>query len=403
MRRAGWFVLGMVFAGGSAFAADAVATGEYNARLADCGACHTKVGGTPFAGGLGIDTPFGTLTSTNITPDKDTGIGGWSDDTFVRAVTDGIGHDGKYLYPAMPFPSYTKMTRDDVLSIKAYLFSLAPVHAPSVPSGLAFPFNIRMSMIGWRLLFFSPGVYRPDPARSAEWNRGAYIVEGPGHCGACHSPRNIFGSTDASQSLGGGSVGRWLAPNISADPRWGIGDWTAGRIAMFLKTGVEKTKGVAFGPMAEVVHDSLRYISDDDLRAVAVFLKSAPERTQGATGAVATAAALAQGQTLYMANCAKCHQKDGTGFAGAVANLSANGSVTSATPDDIIDAVLSGLHGTGTYGTMPSFAGKLTDQDISDIANYVRTGWGNNTPANATPALVANLRVQAAASLKQSP
>ena len=375
--------------------------GQYISRLADCVACHTRAGGTPFAGGLPIGTPFGSVTTANITPDLDTGIGGWSDEEFYRAVTDGIGRHGEYLYPAMPFTSFTKMTRSDVLAVKAYLFSLKPVHAPRVPNDLMFPIDIRSTMFVWRAFFFHPGVYQPDSEQTAEWNRGAYLIEGPGHCGECHSPRNIFGSTEARKSLAGGrdeaggAGGKnqnWLAPNISADPRWGIGDMSANDIVTFLKTGSEKTEGVAFGPMAQVVHDSLRYVSDADLQAMAVFLKSGPERTPSPTDRVASSGELQHGQKLYLDNCAKCHQDKGQGFPRVIPNLAANANVASAHPDDIIDAILIGVPTTGTYGGMLSFAGALNDQDIADITNYVRSGWGNNAPTNATPALVASLR-----------
>jgi mono/diheme cytochrome c family protein len=374
-----------------------IARGLYIARLADCMACHTRPGGTPYAGGLEMSTPFGSLSTPNITPDPDTGIGDWSDEDFYRAGTDGIGRHGADLYPVMPYPSFTKMTRSDVMAVKAYLFSLKPVYAPRAPSHMAFPFDIRATLSVWRELYFHPGVYRPDPKRSAEWNRGAYIVEGPGHCGACHSPRNILGATETGESLAGGQVGHWLAPNISSDRRWGIGDWSVEDIVTFLKSGAQKTEGVAFGPMAEVVHDSLRYATPADLTAVAIFLKSGPERLPGAAGVIASRPDLRRGQKIYLENCAQCHQDKGRGIPGAVPNLAANAAVNSAEPNDVIDAVLNGLQGTGRYGAMPSFAGALGDQQVADVVNYVRDGWGNTAPTDATPALVASLRKPAGA------
>lgn len=402
---AGWMLLGIISA---IFIATATAAshpsliekGKYIARLADCGACHTRIGGTPFAGGLVISTPFGTVTSPNITPDRRTGIGNWSTEEFYRAVVDGIGRRGEYLYPAMPFTSYDKMTRSDILAVKAYLFSLKPVHAPRKPNHMAFPFDIRWTLFVWRTLYFSPKVYRPNPKRSAEWNRGAYLVEGPGHCGECHSPRNIMEATKTRRSLAGGKVGAWRAPNISVDPRWGLGKWSTGAIVAFLKTGAHTPQGVVFGPMAEVVHDSLRHISIADLQAIAVFLKAGPERTSHPTAQIASRSDVQHGLKLYRENCAKCHQADGKGFSGAIPNLAANASVISARPDDTIDIVLRGQHGIGTYGTMPSFAAALGDQDIADITNYLRSGWGNNAPTNATPALAASLRRKAASARK---
>jgi mono/diheme cytochrome c family protein len=365
--------------------------GRYISRLGDCGACHTRPGGAPFAGGLPIATPFGAVMSSNITPDRNTGIGAWSDEDFYRAVTDGIGRNGEYLYPAMPFTSFTKMTRSDVAAVKAYLFSLPPVHAPQLPSNLAFPFDMRWTMFAWRVLYFHRGVYRPNPKRSAQWNRGAYLVTGAGHCGECHSPRNILGATESGKSLAGGKDGRWLAPNISADRRWGLGAKTVHDIVTFLKTGEQKSEGVAIGPMAQVVHDSLRYISTADLRAIAVFLKSAAARSPRAPEPVASRNALARGRTQYLHECAKCHQSNGRGFAGVVPNLTGNAAVTSVQPENIINAMLGGLRGTGTRGTMPGFANVLSDQDIADVANYVRAAWGNRAPTNATPAMVARL------------
>ena len=329
-------LIGFLAAGLPAIAATATAkepslieTGQYISRLADCEACHTRAGGTPFTGGLPISTPFGTVTSPNITPDPDTGIGGWSEKEFYRAVTDGIGRHGEYLYPAMPFTSFTKMTRGDVQAVKAYLFSLKPVNAPRVPNNLAFPFDIRSTLIAWRQLYFHPGTFQPDTKRSTEWNRGAYLVEGPGHCGECHSPRNVLGGTETQNSLAGGKHDKWLAPNISADPRWGIGDRSVDDIVIFLKTGSQKTEGVAFGPMAKVIHDSLRHVSTADLRAMAVFLKAGPARTPSASVQVASQSELQHGHTLYLQTCAKCHQADGHGFPGIVPKLAANAAVIS--------------------------------------------------------------------------
>lgn len=374
---------------------NAVAAGLYVERLADCMACHTIPGGTPFAGGREISTPFGSITSPNITPDRDTGIGGWSDDAFYRALHDGIGQHGEYLYPVMPYTSYTRMTREDVLAIKTYLMTLKPVFAPSAGNDLAFPFDIRATLFGWRELFFTPGTYQANPNHSAEWNRGAYIVQGPGHCGECHSPRNLLGATERSASLSGGTVAQWLAPNISSDPLQGIGAKSLADIEAFLKSGADKALGVAFGPMAEVVHDSLRYATAADIHAIAVYLKEGPDRAAPATGATpaASAAGLAAGQKVYLANCAQCHQDNGRGIPGAVANLAGNAAIKAQNPNDVIVAVLQGLQGPGGgYGQMPGFAGALSDQDVANVANYIRTTWQNQAPANVTPAMVASAR-----------
>ncbi|MFO0997870.1 MAG: cytochrome c [Alphaproteobacteria bacterium] len=371
---------------------DAVKRGQYLTRASDCMACHTSPGGTPFAGGLQINTPFGMLTTPNITPDVDTGIGAWSDDQFYRALHEGIGRHGQDLYPVFPYTSFTKMTRDDVLAIKAFLFSLTPVYAPRAPSAMAFPFNIRSTLMVWRELFFTEGTFQPDPKQSAEWNRGAYLVQGPGHCGECHSPRNVFGAVEQSKSLSGGLVDHWLAPNISSNPITGLGDWKVQDIVTLLKKGSTKSEGVVFGPMSLVVHDSLRYLTDSDLKAIAVYLKSTPERGSPAALASPPAATMAKSARLYLENCAECHQAKGVGLPGAVPNLAGNPVITQAEPNDIIIAILKGLQPRGNYGGMPSFAASLGDQNIADLANYVRTAWVNKAAPNATAALVAKLR-----------
>ena len=369
--------------------------GLYMERASDCMACHTQPGGTPFAGGRQIGTPFGTLPSPNITPDRDTGIGAWTDDQFYAALHDGIGHNGEYLYPVMPYTSYTRMTRGDVLAIKDYLFTLKPVYAPRAPSGLYFPFDIRASLLVWRELYFTPGTYQDKPAHTALWNRGAYLVQGPGHCGECHSPRTILGGTETQDSLSGGLVQNWLAPNISSDPLAGLGGKSVSDIVKFLHTGADRGISVAFGPMAEVVHDSLRYLTQDDLQAIATYLKEGPDRPAPPPGQLASAASIKAGQALYLQNCAMCHQDKGVGIPGVIPNLAGNAAITASQPNDIINAVLNGLRGTGFYGLMPNFSGALTDQNIADIANYIRTSWVNKAPANATPALVASLRAGA--------
>lgn len=368
------------------------AAGLYMSRLADCQACHTQPGGTPFAGGREIGTPYGTLSSPNITPDRDTGIGAMTDDQFYAALHDGISRHGQYLYPVMPFTSYTKMTRDDVLAVKTYLFTLKPVYAPRAPSGMEFPFNIRASLFFWRELFFRAATYQDRPAHTAEWNRGAYIVQGPGHCGECHSPRNILGATESGDSLAGGQVQQWLAPNISSDPLDGIGAKSVDQIVTFLRGGANHAMGVAYGPMAEVVHDSLRYTTDADIHAVAVFLKTGPDRAGPVTTNVATAADRRAGQTLYLANCAQCHQDQGSGIPGVIPNLAGNAALAMDRPTDLIVAILQGLQGRAVQ--MPGFAGALTDQNIADIGNYIRTAWGDRAPANLTPAMVASVRAQ---------
>jgi len=369
-----------------------ISHGEYVMHEADCMACHTQPGGTPFAGGRAISTPFGTLVSPNVTPDPDTGIGKWSDDEFYRAVHDGIGHGGEYLYPVMPYTSYTKMPRSDVLAVKAYLFSLKPVYAPRPPNNMAFPFDIRETLLAWRELFFHPGTFKPDPMRSADWNRGAYLVEGPGHCGECHSPRNILGAAEAKDSLAGSMIGHWLAPNISSNPLAGVGSKSISEIATFLKVGRDKSEGEAFGPMGLVVHDSLRYLHTSDVHAIAVYLKEGPDQPAPKENAVASAADLQQGAHLYLNYCAQCHQDHGTGIPGAVPNLAGNAAIVSPRPNDVVMAILNGLTPSGGPVSMPTFAGALDDQQVADISNYIRSSWRNKGVPDVTVKIVTGLR-----------
>jgi mono/diheme cytochrome c family protein len=366
--------------------------GLYMTRAADCMPCHTRPGGTPFAGGREVSTPYGVLVSPNITPDPSTGIGRWSEDQFFASMHDGIGRAGEYLYPVMPFPSYTKMTRADVLAVRRYLFSLKPVFSPRAPSAMKFPFDLRETLLAWRLLYFRPGTLQPNPQRSAAWNRGAYLVEGAGHCGACHSPRNRLGATEAAASLSGGVVDQWLAPNISSDKLAGIGRLTVGAIVQFLGTGANASEGVAFGPMESVVHDSLQYLTAADLPAIAIYLKAGPDRPGPSLKATATQADITRGTGVYLASCAPCHQDKGQGIPGAIPALSGNRVVETFDPHDMLVVILAGLPGKGGYGAMPGFGGALNDQTVADIANYIRVGFGGQYAPDVSPAMVGRLR-----------
>jgi mono/diheme cytochrome c family protein len=372
--------------------ADPVGHGEYLVHASDCMPCHSGPGQPAFSGGLPLNTPFGLMVSPNITPDKTTGIGLWTDEQFYRVIHDGVAPGGKFIYPTMSFTSYTKMTRQDVRDIKAYLFSLKPVVAQRDVNQLTFPFNIRLSLLGWRIMFFQAGSYQNDPAQSALWNRGAYLVQGPGHCGECHSPRNVLGAMLLGRSLAGGIVDTYYAPNISADPDAGLGARTVDQIKQFLRTGAEPHLGVAFGPMAEVVHYSLRYLTDADLTAIATYLVGAEQRPETVAPILIKPAELAAGRTLYDGNCAQCHKADGSGVPNAIPNLAGNAAVVASLPNSVIAPMINGLDGGGSYGAMPSFAGALSNGEMAAIANYARTAWGNAASANATPRLVADLR-----------
>ncbi len=368
---------------------DLVSKGKYLTTAGGCISCHTNPGGEPFAGNRAIPTPFGAIYSPNITPDKDTGIGKYTDDQFYKALHDGIMANGEYLYPAMPFTSFTKVNRDDVLAIKAYLFSLKPVHSERKSDKLAFPFNIREGMAAWRALYFKPGEFQPDPGKSAQINRGAYLVEGLAHCGQCHTPRNLAEASESGAALEGAAIQGWYAPNITSDWSQGIGSWSNDQLLSYFKKGVSDGHGIAVGPMSEMVHDDLTHLTDGDLNAIVAYLESTPPKKEEATSSLGVSDVAAG---LYLNNCASCHQLDGQGIKGKIPALADNGAVKAQGPQNVIKVILGGLPATDTFGPMPSFAAYLDDGQIAAIANYVRTKWGNNAPANADGFLVADIR-----------
>jgi mono/diheme cytochrome c family protein len=372
---------------------DLITRGKYLADLGDCSSCHTASDGTKFAGGRYMPTPFGPISTPNITPDKKTGIGDWTDDDFYHALHDGIGKGGEHLYPVMPYPWYTKATRDDVMAIKAYLFSLPPVDAPRKPNELAFPFNIRAGLAVWDEAFLRKGTFKPDPSKSAEINRGAYIVEALGHCGECHNGRNLLGDTKMADQLQGGPIEHWYAPNITSDVRDGIGKYSDDQLFSFLKTGVAPGMGVAAGPMAETIHDSLRKLNDSDIRAIVAYLKSTPA-TPSYVSAERTdfTGSHPAGADVYLNHCASCHQLHGEGVKDSIPALAGNGAVLAKGPDDVIRVVLGGLEAQGSYAPMAAVGATMTDQEIADVVNYVRQSWGNQAPPNASAAEVGTLR-----------
>jgi mono/diheme cytochrome c family protein len=375
---------------------DQVKRGEYLARAGDCVSCHTAPGGTPYAGGLRMSTPFGDLLTPNITPDFRTGIGSWTSGDLHRALHDGVGKRVGDLYPVMPYTFYTKVSREDSDAIYAYLSTLAPVDNPVEVNQLHWPFGVRMTMAFWRELYFKEGSYIPDPSRSPEWNRGAYLVEGLGHCGACHSPRNILGGIEQSRAFTGATVDGWFALNLTSDLRTGLGGWSVDQVVAFLKSGAAKGKSTSLGGMAEVVHNSLSYLTDADLAAMAVYLESIPANTSTA-GAGPVETVPSQAAKLYLDHCGACHQAKGRGVPGVFPPLAGNGVVLAPDGANILKVVLGGVPARNGYMPMPSFAGQLGDQQIADIANYVRTSWGNSAPANVTPQAVQKLRPAPAA------
>jgi mono/diheme cytochrome c family protein len=291
-----------------------IARGRYLAEIADCVACHNEpTDNRPFAGGRPIETPFGIIVASNITPDRDTGIGAWSDDEFVAAVRPGVRRDGKLLYPAMPFPSYTKMSRNDVLAIRAYLNTVARVHNAVDANQLPFPLNIRMGMWFWDGLYFTEGEFKPDPTHSDAWNRGEYLVEGPAHCGACHTPKTLLGGDKTSAALQGYAIQRWFAPDIANDVRLGLGRWTPDDIAEYLRTGHNRFVA-ATGPMAEEITHSSSHMTDADLAAIATYLKEQPSETHEITPVPADDPVMIAGGAIYRDLCSACHPANGNGI-----------------------------------------------------------------------------------------
>jgi len=361
----------------------------------DCIACHTNDPARPFAGGRPIETPFGIIYSANLTPDRDTGIGAWSDDDFYRAMHEGVGPDGTKLYPAFPYPYFTRMTRDDVLAVRAYLNTLAPVNNPRPANKLRWPLNHRILLIGWNMLFFTPGEFKPDPDKSADWNRGAYLVQGAGHCGACHTEKNAFGG-DKRAALQGGQLQNWFVPNITNDRKTGIGSWSEDEIVEYLKTGRNRHSG-ASALMAEVVADSTSRMSDKDLKAIAVYLKDVPGGGDKAPIAP-DQSVMNAGQAIYIDSCAACHGSDGKGAPHMFPPLAKNANVQSEDPTTIIRAIVEGLQtvqtdARPTASAMPAYGWKLSDTQIAAVATYVRNNWGNAAPA-VTPGQVQSLKKQ---------
>jgi mono/diheme cytochrome c family protein len=363
--------------------------GEYLARAGNCIGCHTARAGVAYAGGLPVRTPFGTVFSTNLTPDAKTGIGTWTAAQFWRAMHNGRSKDGRLLYPAFPYPEFTQVTREDIDAILAFLLSLPPVEQPRRLPELRFPYNNQVALAVWRALFFEPGVFQADRTKSPEWNRGAYLLRGLGHCVACHSGRNVFGATSEKLELSGGVIPMqdWYAPSLLSSHEAGVFDWDTQHVVDLLKKGIS-VRGSVMGPMAEVVFRSTQYLSEADLEAMAAFLKSLPQtparRANAETGR--TADPPMEGATTYKEHCARCHGEAGEGLRGAYPALAANRAVVMDTAANVIRVVLAGgyLPATGgnprPYG-MPPFAHVLSDAEIAAVVSYIRAAWGNSAPA----------------------
>jgi len=387
--------------------ASLIERGQYLARAADCAACHTAEGGEPFAGGRAFVLPFGTLYSTNITPDKETGIGDYTDANFLDAVHKGIAPGNEKLYPAMPFTSYTYMSDADVGAIKAYLFSLKPVHAPDRENSLGFPFNQRSLMGIWALLFNPDKRFEPRPARDPQWNRGAYLVEAMEHCGECHTPRNLLQALDQRQKFAGTVQAGWRAYNITSDPKSGIGAWSEADLAHYLAIGHADGRGTATGPMGEAVDHSLRYLTQSDITAMVAYLRSvpgistsdlpepkaSPAPSSFADGVAANADP--RGKAVYAGACAGCHDWTGVSPVIPYATLTGVRSVNDPTAINVVQVILSGAHlqTSDSSTAMPAFGSAYSDAEIASLANYVTARFGAR-PSAVTAENIATLRAQ---------
>lgn len=365
--------------------AETIAHGQALTIAGDCASCHTADPAKPFAGGKRIDTPFGAVYSANLTPDLDTGIGRWSDDDFRRALREGVSPTGSHYYPAFPYPYFTKLTRQDLAAIRAYLETLTPVRNSAPPPTLRWPLNYRVVMRAWDWLFFRPGIFQPDQLKSTEWNRGGYLVNGLGHCGACHTPKNVFGGDRHGHTFGGGLVDGWFAPRLDDAERSGLKSWSVDDIVEYLASG-RNGRSHADGPMAEVVVASTSLMSDADVHAIAVYLKDLPAGVAEPNVLQPTPAQLADGEKVYKSACIACHEADGSGAPRIYPPLPGNAGLQSAIPDSTLRIILDGAQTVTTprapnTGSMPAYAEKLSDQQIADVATYIRNSWGNSASA----------------------
>lgn len=388
------------------------AQGEYLVRAGGCVTCHTSDPARPFAGGRPIATPFGNVIAPNLTSDRATGIGAWTDAQFLRAMREGIGRNGERLYPAFPYTAYTRLTDGDLLAMRAYLATVPPVHTIRPPNTLSFPFDQRWLMALWNLVNFTPGRFVPDPSKSAEWNRGAYLVEGLGHCGECHTPRNGLGGLNQGERLSGATVAGWRAGNLTPERVSGIGAWRDDELLRFLSTGAAPGRAYALGPMAEVVSSSTQYLTPADLRAMVAYLRSVPaistKDAQVRTGfgqparvditALDTSGSDTAGAWLYAAACASCHGMTGEGAKAfpSLVHDGVTGALGTRTTSNLVLVVLHGVNRQTreAHALMPAFSAQFTDEQIAALSNYVTRQFGD--PRATTDAkAVARLRAMA--------
>lgn len=372
--------------------------GAYLARAGNCVGCHTATGGAPLAGGKGVETPFGTVFSPNITSDAETGIGAWSAAEFRRAMHHGRSKGGRLLYPAFPYPSFTILTREDADALYVYLQNTKPVKQASTPHTLRFPYNTQAALALWRAVFFTPSAFEPQVEQTQEWNHGKYLVQGLGHCAACHSGRNFLGATNLNAEFAGGLMPNeaWYAPSLASPKEAGVQGWPHDEVIRLLKDGVSRNASVS-GPMAEVVYGSTQYLSDSDLAAMALFLASLSMNAAKVEPFDAPPAELlARGDRLYEQHCASCHGDEGQGVPAIYPALAGNRAVTLAVPNNLVQTIRHGGFAPTTPGNpkpfgMPPFGQVLDSTDIAAVATFIRQSWGNHA-APVTPLQV--LRVK---------
>ncbi|MFJ7567162.1 c-type cytochrome [Herminiimonas sp. NPDC097707] len=367
--------------------------GEYLARIGNCMSCHTARGGESYAGGRAVPTPFGNIYTSNLTPDAETGLGKWSNADFWQAMHDGKSKDGSLLYPAFPYTNYTRVTRADSDAIFAYLQTLPTVQKKNIAPELRFPYDNRALLYVWRALYFRPGQYANEDKQSVEWNRGAYLAQGLGHCSACHSPRDSFGGTDMKSELGGGMIPvlNWYAPPLNGDKETSLGNWEVEHLAALMKTGVAPQRSVS-GPMAEVVAGSLQHMHKDDAHALAGYLKSLPQQSAAPLVAAETMreeskqAMIDAGAKLYEDQCISCHQASGKGVPSIYPALAGSRAITTPVATNAIRMVLYGGYAPSTGGNprpygMPPFGQSMTDEEVAAVVTYIRNAWGNQGTA----------------------
>lgn len=389
------------------FSQQQIAQGKVLADLGDCAVCHTRPGGERNTGGLAMEIPFGTIYSTNITPDNDTGIGKWSYAAFERAMRHGVDREGHYLYPAFPYTAFTRTSDEDLQALYAYLMSQPAVQYQPPATELSFPFNIRQGIVTWNWLFLKPGAMKADPTQSAEWNRGAYLTEGLGHCSACHSPRNLmFGEKGGADHLSGGVAEDWTAPSLTGSSLAPL-EWTQDDLLSFMRTGYSANHGVAAGPMAPVIEEGLSRLPEQDLQAIATYLRTYHPSESKVTEAKRlnvwaeswTEPLTTEGARIFSGACMACHaQEKGAQLIGVRPSLALNTNLYADKPDNAIRVVLDGIQrpANSNLGYMPAFRHNLNDRQIAELLNYLRQNYAGKAPWPELQAQVSHLRDQTA-------